>query len=136
LPEPDEIIIFEGRAPWKAFHFQHGILWLLLIGWNFGILISYGEKLSRSLKLTSKRVVEISGLISQHEEQVDLYRVTDTGFKQGFIERIFRVGTISIISEDTTSPEFSFRIHNPKDHLEKIRKYVPIERKKMGKFIA
>ncbi|MEW6348740.1 MAG: PH domain-containing protein [Thermodesulfobacteriota bacterium] len=128
--EEQERIIFEGRVPWRAYHGAHGVAWLVLIGWNVGILISLYEKLSCYLKLTSWRVQVVSGLVAQHEEQVDLFRVTDTQVTQGVVDRLLGVGAVRIISEDRTSPELSVRIHKPRYYAEELKKCVVVERRK------
>ena len=42
---PDEEVIFEGRIPFKAIHWSRNPLWLLLLGWNFGIISSLVKSL-------------------------------------------------------------------------------------------
>ena len=127
----DERIVFEGRIPFKVFHCSHGLLWLILLGWNIGLLISLFESLSRSIRITSQRVVLMRGLISQDEEEVEYYRVQDAKLQQGTVQRIFGIGTITLISDDVTAPEFTFPIHSPHYYREQIRSGVREQRKEM-----
>jgi len=128
----DEKIIFEGRIPFKVFHFSHGLLWLITLGWNIGLLTSLLQSLNWAMKITSQRVVLTRGLISQNEEEVEYYRVRDTKLQQGTIQRIFGIGTITLISDDVTAPELTFPISDPQSHREQIRNFVREQRKEMG----
>jgi hypothetical protein len=128
--DEQERIIFEGRVPFKAYHFAHSIPWLILIGWNVGLLISLVEMYGVHLKLTSWRIQIVRGLLAQHEEQIDLFRVTDTAVNQGMTDRMFGVGTVTVLSEDRTAPELTLRIHQPRFYAEEIKKCVVVERRK------
>lgn len=127
----DEKAIFEGKIPFKVFHFSHGLLWLILLGWNIGLLISLLQSLAWSLRITSQRVVSTRGLISQHEEEVEYYRVRDTALRQGTIQRIFGVGTITLISDDVTAPKLTIPIDDPRNYREQIREFVREQRERM-----
>lgn len=128
-----EDIIFEGRIPFKVVHFSHGAGWLALLGWNIGLLISWLQTFNQTIKITSQRVVLTSGVISQDIEEVEFYRVRDTKYhQQGILQRLLKIGTITLFSEDATAPTFSFVIHNPVYYREQIRGYIKEERKRMG----
>ncbi len=105
-------------------------MWLVLIGWNVGILISLYQKYSCYLKLTSWRILVVSGFVAQHEEQVDLFRVSDTLVTQGVLDRLLGVGAVKIISDDRTSPELLIRMHKPRYYAEELKKCVVVERRK------
>ncbi|MEW6348741.1 MAG: PH domain-containing protein [Thermodesulfobacteriota bacterium] len=128
--EIKEEVFYDGRLPLRVFHLSHNILWLLLLGWNVGIFISLGQRYALQLKITSMRIVVTTGLVSQHVEQVDLFRVVDIERDQSVLDRIFGVGTIVLYSEDKTSPTLPFRIANPGFFAEKIKECVFKERRK------
>ena len=128
----NERIIFEGRIPFTVFHFSHGLLWLLLLGWNIGLLISWLDSLNHTIRITSQRVVLIHGLIAKSEEEVEFYRVRDAKLDQSTIQRMVGVGTITLISDDVTAPELTFSAHNPQEYREQIRTCVREQRKEMG----
>ena len=127
----DEKVLFEGRIPYKAFLFSHGLVWLLLLGWNIGLLIAWVEQLNWYLKITSQRVVVTRGAISQKEEEVEYYRIQDTNFEQGSIQRLFGIGKITLISDDPTAPTLAFPIHDPQGYREQIRDHIRTERHRM-----
>jgi membrane protein YdbS with pleckstrin-like domain len=128
----DEELIFSGRIPMHVFHFSHGIIWLLVVGWNVGIIWSWLSSLGWDLKITTKRVVSIKGIISQHEEQVEYYRVQDIQFSQTVIQRLASVGEITVLSDDPTTPELTFPIHDPQELKEKMAEKIRIQRQEMG----
>ena len=59
---------------------------------------------SRQYRLTTERLFIRSGLIARHVEELELYRVKDLKLQQGILERIFRIGTITVLSTDDTTP--------------------------------
>lgn len=128
----DEELIFDGRIPFRVFHFSHGIIWLLLLGWNVGIIWSFLSSLGWDLKVTTKRVVSIRGIISQDEEQVEFYRVMDIQFEQSVIQRLASVGEITVISDDPTRPELTFPMKDPQKLKEIMAEQIRIQRQEMG----
>ncbi len=128
----DEELIFAGRIPMRVFHFSHGIIWLLLFGWNVGILWSWISSLGWDVKVTTKRVVSVKGIIAQHEEQVEYYRVQDIQFEQSVIQRLANVGEITVISDDPTAPELTFPMKAPEKLKEIMAEQIRIQRQEMG----
>lgn len=127
----DEELIFAGRIPLHVFHFSHGIVWLLLFGWNVGIIWSWISSLGWDVKVTTKRVVSVRGVVSQHEEQVEYYRVQDIQFKQSVIQRLASVGEITVLSDDPTAPELSFPMKDPEKLKEIMAEQIRIQRQRM-----
>ena len=127
----EELIIYEGRIPFKVAYFSHRGWWYLLWGWNFGLLTSWLKTFSQMFKITTQRVVVTHGLFSQDVEEVEFYRVQDTTYHQNVLERIVGIGTITLFSRDKTAPLFSFTIHEPDYFREEIRQYMKGERRRM-----
>lgn len=75
------------------------LVWALLIAW-------YGYKrLSVHYTLTTQRLIHESGILWRTIDRIELIDIDDVTFKQGPVERVFKVGTIVVISGDKTSPE-------------------------------
>lgn len=55
-------------------------------------------------KLTSQRLIITHGFIGRRTEEIDLFRVNDVSVKQHVWERITRIGDVSVLSGDSTSP--------------------------------
>ena len=126
-----ERTVFEGRIPFRVFYFSHGVLWLLLLGWNFGLLLAWLQSLSWLIRITSQRVVLTRGLLAKRGEEVEYYRVRDTSFQQSAVQRMFGVGTVTLMSDDVTAPQLTFPIQGPKDIREQVRDFVRTERQRM-----
>lgn len=127
----EEEVIYEGNIPLKAFLCSHNILYLLLLGWNIGLISSLLKKMNWHVKITDQRLVLVQGILSQHQEEIEYYRITDSEYNQNFKERLFNVGRITIAADDASAPKITFPIHDPKEHREKIRNNVREERKNM-----
>lgn len=54
--------------------------------------------------LTDDRLFCDTGLLSIKEEEILLYRIRDITFTQSLWQRIFRVGSIHVVSSDQTAP--------------------------------
>jgi membrane protein YdbS with pleckstrin-like domain len=54
--------------------------------------------------VTTQRVRIVSGLFSKDIQEIELFRVKDTMVRQGFIQRLFGLGTITVISGDARNP--------------------------------
>jgi uncharacterized membrane protein YdbT with pleckstrin-like domain len=59
--------------------------------------------------LTDDKLLIRSGVLSQREEEIRLYRVRDLELKRSFRDRLDRVGTIHVCSSDNTAPEIDIR---------------------------
>lgn len=80
-------------------------------------------------ELTSERIRSTQGVFSLRREELELYRVKDSSMIQPFIQRLFSLGSIVLMTSDRTDPEFVIpAIKDPNGLLDEIRKYVEIRR--------
>jgi len=71
------------------------LVWLLTwIAWK-----------SASYKLTTQRLFLRRGIVSRKVQELELYRATDVMFSQGIIERLFGIGTVTVVANDPTTPQ-------------------------------
>lgn len=68
-------------------------------------------------RLTNERLQIVSGFLSRHTEEIELYRVNDVDSSQRFGERIFGVGTVQVEGTDVTAPNASLRKVRQPDHV-------------------
>ncbi len=59
--------------------------------------------------LTKDKLVVVSGLFKQVEEEIRLYRIMDLSMSRSLSERLNKVGTIHCCSADKTSPELDIK---------------------------
>jgi len=80
-------------------------------------------------ELTTERIRATQGVFSLRREELELYRVKDSSMVQPFIQRLFSLGNIILMTSDRTDPEFVIpAVKDPDNLLDQIRKYVEIRR--------
>lgn len=83
--------------------------------------------------LTPTRLIVESGFLNTKEEEIKLYRITDIEYSQKLLERIGKTGTITLLSNDTSSPRISLmHVKNAKAVKELMSKTVEEARKESG----
>jgi membrane protein YdbS with pleckstrin-like domain len=55
-------------------------------------------------ELTTQRFRASYGVIAKKTDELELYRVKDTAFSQTMFQRMFKLGTVSMTSSDSTTP--------------------------------
>jgi len=128
VADEKEEVFYDSRVPIKAALGRHGLLYVLLLGWNIGLLIAWFQARMSLVRLTSQRVVIIKGLLSQREEDIPLYRGKDINFSQTIAGRLFGTGVITLFSDDATAPYISFAVPRPREYKEKLRESMNRER--------
>jgi membrane protein YdbS with pleckstrin-like domain len=94
----------------------------------------------RNLKLraieyvvTVQRVRVISGLLNKNIQEIELFRVKDTMVYQRFFQRLFGLGTITIVSGDRQNPRLVlYGIPHAVELRERLRSEVMILRQRYG----
>ena len=78
-----------------------------------------------------ERIFIESGVFTKKEDEVRLYRVLDISLTRSFIQRIFKMGTITIDSSDKTLRCFQMKnIKNPREVKEQLSQLVEEERQR------
>jgi hypothetical protein len=73
-------------------------------------------------KVTNQRILIERGVLSKSLEEIDMRSVDDTEFGQSFVERLFGIGEVSIVSTDKVAPKVVLRgIRDPRNTRELIR---------------
>ncbi|MEX2174562.1 MAG: PH domain-containing protein [Pirellulaceae bacterium] len=94
MPEP---------TTWLAAGTIAAVLWIA-----FGGYLLY-ERLSVEYSLTSQRFVHQRGILRRVTNRIEVIDIDDVTVEQGFIERMVGVGTIKLLSSDTTDPKLYLR---------------------------
>lgn len=98
-----------------------------------GILmfLEWVRKVGTRYKLTSHRILVRRGVLSRKVEEIQLVKVDDVEAEQSFLQRIFRVGVVRVLSTDATMPRLEIKgIDNPMGLMETIRAQVDRRRKR------
>jgi membrane protein YdbS with pleckstrin-like domain len=73
------------------------VLWAIL-----GLVILY-RRLTVNYRLTTYRLFHETGLLKRTRDRIEVIDINDVTLQQGFIERMFNVGTIHLLSSDVTN---------------------------------
>ena len=91
-------ILVPTPVTWLAAGAIVAVLWLVLIAQFLK------ERLSVSYTLTTQRFVHQRGLLRRVINRIEVIDIDDVTVEQGFVERMFGVGTIKLLSSDTSDP--------------------------------
>ena len=139
-----ETAIFELKPAYRA---QLGLLvWgvLLLPVVGLGLILlarAWYRVASTRYRLTTQRLFAQTGLIAKNLEEVELFRVKDVTLRQGVLDRLLGVGTVTVLSTDDTAPELELAgIRDPLAAKEELRTAFRAARQReglrTGEFIA
>ncbi len=132
----EETTIWEGGPSPAAYAgpIALGLLMLPLAG--AGLLVWLGVWIawkSARYKLTSQRLFLRRGFVSRKVHELELYRVTDVALSQSVLQRLFRIGTVTVVANDPTTPSLAMPgIADPESVKETIRSAYRRARKTEG----
>lgn len=101
-----EETLFEGRA---ALVPSFATLLAAILTLGLWLLVRYFQTLGRSYRITTRRIVVETGVLSKKLEQIDLYRVADYTVERPFGQRIMGTGNLLLKTFDKTTPELDVR---------------------------
>ncbi|MCX5977332.1 MAG: PH domain-containing protein [Coprothermobacterota bacterium] len=109
-------------------------IWYTIWGWValalfavgvFLVLMIFYYVLGSYYRLTTQRFIRQRGFIARKIDYVELMRVRDMGVDQSFLDRIFDVGDLQILSSERLVPDVKVNgIRRPYVMLEEIRRRV------------
>lgn len=101
-----EEVLYEGKASWRGF-----MAWLIcgviLLPFLAGLLILaflWLKLATEEYRITTTVIDQSSGFIAKRHKTSDVWRIKDIQFNQGLWDRIFKTGTIRIVSLDRSDP--------------------------------
>lgn len=126
-----EEVLFEGRpalVPGLA------VLGLSILTLGIWLLVRWWHSASKLYRVTSKRIVVETGVLSKRLEQIDLYRIADYTVDRPFGQRVMGTGNLLLKTFDKTTP--ALNIHEIKTDVvalyEKLRVATEVEKQKRG----
>lgn len=99
-----EEVLFEGRA---ALVPGVGTLLLAILTLGLWLIVRWFQTLGRTYRITTRRIVVETGVLSKKLEQIDLYRVADYTVERPFGQRIMGTGNLMLKTFDKTTPELN-----------------------------
>jgi membrane protein YdbS with pleckstrin-like domain len=96
---------------------------LLPAAW--ALCLALYRKLTLRYRLTNHRLFTERGLIGRDHDEIELIRVDDVSVHQNVLQRVFDVGTITVVSTDPSSPRLLMEgIRQPMAVKEQLRNEV------------
>jgi len=126
---PDEHVLYEGRPAWRALlsFYVAGLLLAIAVavvgvlaggtGPAAGIaaaivvitlVVGYLRRLFTKYLITNQRLRISRGFVARKVQEARLERVQNVNYGQGFLDRIFNVGTVDFDTAGTDDAEFRF----------------------------
>jgi uncharacterized membrane protein YdbT with pleckstrin-like domain len=101
-----EEVLFDGRAALVP-----GVATLLAAIFTLGLwlIVRWFQTAGRHYRITTRRIVVESGVLSKTLEQIDLYRVADYTVERPFGQRLMGTGNLLLKTFDKTTPELDVR---------------------------
>lgn len=121
-----------GRVSWLGARGAFGvILGLLILSGLFVVGRVALTILGRRYRVTSQRLFIDRGILSQTVDQTELIRVDDVRIHKSFLDRVFGLGSVGILSTDASDREIRIEgIANPDAVAEAIRTHMRTLRRK------
>ena len=138
-PEGEEVL-YEGHpSAWDVFC---SCSLLMLCVWGFlmttgigliGLIFPYWISRTTHYKITNQRVFVVKGMLSREERELDLLKVKDISLrKQNLRERMVDLGTIRVVSTDSSAPTLTLRMKQSETWRDRLRDLVREEKKAAG----
>lgn len=88
----------------------------------FALIMAAARNRTTHYRVTNQRIIIESGLFSRSLEEIDMRSVDDIEFRQSFLERVFGIGEIAVVSTDKVAPRRALHgIRDPRNTRELIR---------------
>lgn len=84
-----------------------GTLALAVVTLGLWLLVRWWKTLGCNYRITTRRIVVESGVLSKRLEQIDLYRIADYTVERPFGQRLMGTGNLLLRTFDKTSPELN-----------------------------
>ena len=136
----------------------HPVLWLTVLGLIFGFVpmvrhgffeswcwlvvaaismlpLVYCKRIFHTYTLTDKRLIIISGIVTKHVDEIELFRVMDSTVRQSMVDVWVDIGTVRVTSEDQTGTIRMEKVPNPNHVRETLREAYNAARSAKGTLI-
>lgn len=101
-----EEVLFAGRP---ALVGNLGQLFVCVLTLGLWLIPLYLRHLGTHYRITSRRVVVETGVLSKRLEQVDLYRISDYAVERPFLQRLLGTGNLLLTTLDKSTPHITLR---------------------------
>ncbi|HYQ03459.1 MAG TPA: PH domain-containing protein [Polyangiaceae bacterium] len=101
-----ESVLFEGR---RALIPSVSVLVLVIVTLGLWLIPRWWHRGSKLYRITTRRIVVETGVLSKRLEQIDLYRIADYTVDRPFFQRVMGTGNLLLKTFDKSTPELHVR---------------------------
>jgi len=101
-----EEVLFEGR---RALVPSVAVLLLVIVTLGLWLIPRWWHRASKLYRVTTRRIVVETGVLSKRLEQIDLYRIADYTVDRPFFQRVMGTGNLLLKTFDKSTPELHVR---------------------------
>jgi membrane protein YdbS with pleckstrin-like domain len=159
-PDDEEIVYFEGRPQLRADQAK-AMLWLLLglalialpiaayfLEWTWWtwwmtviciaiallpIILPWLILRATRYRITNYRIDYERGILKKQIDTLELWHVDDIHFEQGLIDRMMNVGSITVLSDDKSTPRLDLHgLPNPRQIFDSLKQRVIAVKRQRG----
>ena len=106
---------------------------LISLIWSGLFLLAVYRKLARRYEITTQRLLHRSGILLRSVDRIEMIDIDDVTYQQGPIQALMNVGTIQLLSSDTSHPNLMMpgisNVSNVANMIDDARR---MERRKRG----
>ena len=128
--------LIAGPVAWYFVDEPSWTWWVALIGVGLGagaLLIPSVLVRRTHYRITNYRIDHERGLLSKDIDTLELWHVNDIGFHQSLTDRLFNVGTITIDSDDRSTPRLELKsLADPRPLYEQLKQRVIAVKRQRG----
>lgn len=110
--------------------------WAVLLMFVLAIIaltVPYFITRMRRYRISNYRIDYERGLLSKRIDTLELWHVDDISFHQGLVDRIFNVGSVTILSDDKTTPKLELEgLPNPRPIFDSLKQRVIAVKRQRG----
>jgi len=128
------IALIVGFLPMARNGFMESWCWLVVAAISLLPLV-YCKRIFNSYTLTDKRLIIVSGILTKHVDEIELFRVVDSTTRQSIIDTWVDLGTVRVTSEDLTGTIRMEKVPNPNRLRENLREAYMAARNAKGTLI-
>ena len=158
-PGDDEIVYFDGRPtlrsdqfkamawvvlgivlialPIVAWHFMWGWPWwvgLICVAMGLGAIIApWLAIISTRYRITNYRIDYERGILTKRIDTLELWHVDDIKFEQGLLDRMMNVGSLTVLSNDKTTPRLELHgVPTPREIFDALKQRIIAVKRQRG----
>lgn len=130
------LIVLFFPVIWRLIGGQWPVWWVFLVCLALGIIVLVIPVIfakTQRYRISNYRIDYERGVLSRKIDTMELWHVDDISFRQSLLDRILRVGTIEIVSNDRSTPALQIRgLPNPRPLFDSLKNRIIAVKRQRG----